>query len=816
MLKHIAIAALRNMMASPLQSAIAILGLSVGIAAALLTAAVIRNQLSFDHFIPGHERTYIAVTRDNAQFIKRAPCPGVPYCQRGMTSLAAKLKLAAPEIEAITRLAYTAFQGDVPLTLQAGAVTGQEMLYWADPNAFDVLPLPVLHGDLATALSRPDGIVLPRAVAQKYFGRDDVVGQTIRLEGHPMIVRAVIRDLPANGTTLMSGIFAAGTASFSPIAPNRLGGPPVYTYLRLRPGASVTAVQDKITAIADAAMTALGRLPNEPRNWSLGKLLRLDRANLDEFNNPGIGARLAAAAAAGLMVLFIALVNFVNLATARSSRRERDVGIRKACGADRATLMVQFLGEAMLTVLLASLLALAASEWLMPAVNAFLRTGARIDDPLLPLLLVGVLGSGLAASAWPAFVLSAFRPANTLRGRSAGDRAGLIRSLLVTLQFAMLILLAIAAAVVWQQRNYATREALQADTGNVLLMLTNPQGPGQRPWNMQSPEACPTAFRDPVSRLPGVRDVRCTSLTFLRANSSFSWFAKGGSLQDIGISRVDPRIFPLYGIRPLAGRFSDTSGVIINLAAVKFLGFASPQDALGQSWIDAAKDMSAGDRKDYTTRYGAHARITAVVPDFAFTPVTNIVRPTIFSAWLDSQPSRAIHIKLTGKHVPETLAAIDRAWRASGQPGAVDRVFARDYIAQLYQDVTREAQFFTIFAGIAIMLACLGLFGIAVSNAERRTKEIGIRKAMGADNRQIIALLLWQFSRPVLWANVIAWPVAWWLMRRWLSGFAYHVDLHWWVFAGASLGALLIALATVAGQAWLTARQKPVLALRYE
>jgi putative ABC transport system permease protein len=322
MIRHILIAAWRNMAANRLISAIAILGLAVGIAAALLMAAVIRNQLSFDHFIPGHERTYLAVTRDNPRFVKPTLCPAIPYCQRGAPTLAAKLKLAAPEIEAVTRLAYTeGFNGDEPLTLRAGAVTAQEMLYWADPNAFDVLPLPVLQGDLATALAHPDGIVLPRAMAQKYFGSDDVVGRTILLEGHPMIVRAVIQDLPANGTGLMSGIFAAGTAAFSPIAPNQKGGPPVYTYLRLKPGASVAAVEDRITAIADAYYQATGPLANEPRDLSLGKLLRLDRASLDEFNNPGIHNRLLAAALAGLWVLLIALVNFVNLTPARSARR---------------------------------------------------------------------------------------------------------------------------------------------------------------------------------------------------------------------------------------------------------------------------------------------------------------------------------------------------------------------------------------------------------------------------------------------------------------------------------------------------------------
>jgi putative ABC transport system permease protein len=467
-----------------------------------------------------------------------------------------------------------------------------------------------------------------------------------------------------------------------------------------------------------------------------------------------------------------------------------------------------------LAVMLAIVLALAAGEWLMPAVNAFLRTGARLNDPLLPLMLAGVLASGLAAGIWPAFVLSAFRPARTLRGWSAGDGAGAIRGLLVALQFSMLIMLAIAATVIWQQRNYATHEAVKANIDKVLLVQADLAPVPGRPLymlNMQSPQACPAAFRDAVRRLPGVRDVRCTSQSFLRANSSLNWFARDGQLRGLYSSRVDPGIFRLYGIKPLAGTLSNSSGAIINLSAVRALGFTSPESALGHSWIPAELPADA-----WRTRNEAHSRITAVVPDFAFTPVTAQIQPTVYGAWTDNQPSLAIHIRLSGADVPETLAAIDRAWSASGQPDAINRIFVADYVAQHYQDMLREAQFFSAFAAIAIVLSCLGLVGIAIATAERRTKEIGVRKAMGAGNGQIVALLLWQFAQPVLWANIIAWPLAWWLMRRWLAGFAYHVDLHWWVFAAASGAALLIALLTVAWQAFLTAKAKPVLALRYE
>jgi putative ABC transport system permease protein len=812
MVRHILIAAWRNMAANRLISAIAVGGLAVGIAAALLMGLVVRSQLNFDHFIPGYERTYLVLSRPvaiDAKVRAQWACASVSWsCYTTGTKAEALLSLNVPEIESVTRLAPN---GDVSFRQVAakvkhGNAAGWEKIFWADPNFFEVLRFPVLHGDLAAALARPDGIVLPRALAEKYFGRDEVVGQIIQVDGRPMMVRAVIEDIPENASEFESGIYASALSSSSKLAPaGRITGQPIpgaslaaATYVRLKPSASVASVAAQATRLLGTkADKSTGRVETTI------KLFRLDRIGLDELYNPGVQARLVAAGLAGLLVLFIAVVNFVNLMTAHAGRRGKEVGVRKTCGAGRPALVVHFMGEAMLAVIAAALIALAASEWLVPAVNAFLRTGARFDfgnPSLLGLLLAGVLVSGLLAGAWPALVLSAFKPASALRGWAGATGVGLVGSLLVMLQFAILVVLATCAIVIWQQHRFVTREATRMDTDQVLL----------------APGFCPAAFTNQVRNLPGVRDIRCSARSILTANSGLSWYTKGHrSIDNIGGYQVDPGIFSLYGIRPLAGSLTDTSGVVINLAAVKKFGFASPQAALGKNWI-AAADMAPDQVADFTKYNSGHDVITAVVPDFSFMPATSAVQPAMFSPWMHGISDRAIHIKLRGTQIPETLTAIDRLWVSTNQPEPIDRVFVHDYMEQLYQDMTREAQFFSIFAGIAIVLACLGLVGIGISTAERRTKEIGVRKAMGAGNGQIVALLLWQFAQPVLWANVIAWPVAWWLMHRWLSGFAYHIDLHWWVFAGASLAALIIALATVAGQAWITARRKPVLALRYE
>jgi len=327
--------------------------------------------------------------------------------------------------------------------------------------------------------------------------------------------------------------------------------------------------------------------------------------------------------------------------------------------------------------------------------------------------------------------------------------------------------------------------------------------------------ACTPAFRAEVRKLAGVTGVACTHQSFLDSQTMTVASYRGESIY-LNAVDVDRSVFALYGIRPLAGSLTTPDperdfqrapqrDVILNAIAARRLGFASPQAAVNRPM----PDLGGGK--------GSALIIVAVVPDFAFYSVERGLEATVYSPG----PGRAatfnlISIKLSGHAIPETLASIDRLWTVTGGKKPIDRFFLDAHMQEIYAGMVRQAELLGVFSGIAVLLACLGLVGIAVVTAERRIKEIGVRKAMGAHDGQIVALLLWQFAQPVLWANVIAWPAAWWLMRRWLSGFAYHVDLYWWVFAATSLGALLIALLTVAGHAFWAARQKPVRALRYE
>jgi len=825
MLRHILIAAWRNLMANRLISAIAILGLSLGVSTALLMALAVQNQLSFDHFIPGHERTYRFFWQLGDD---RTTCGGDAMQCGPPIATAAELQ-RYPAVESTARLIPAA-----PGKVQHGAVIGWERYAGVDPSFFAVVPLPASHGRLDDALVRPDGVVITRAVARKYFGRDDAVGQDLVIQGHRLSVRAVIEDLPRNATTIQTGIFVSWNdiRRMDALSARRRGS---YLYFRLKPAASLTAAQATDAMRRTADLQRMKAAGEETYNRPV-LLLPLDRINLWDSYNPGIRVRLAAAALAGALVLLIAAINFVNLMVARVARREKEVGVRKASGGGRGALMLQFLGEAMMTVAIAAAFGVALAEWMLPFINGFLDTNAVLqwnDPSLLAPLAAAIVLLALAVGLWPAFVLSGFRPAFVLRGTTGGRHAALVRGGLVTLQFAILVTLAIAGAVMWLQRDFAAHAAPRVDSDQMLLVKLGPiaqkQQPGPQPIPLRT-GFCPLGFIDAVRKLPGVKGAVCTSDWMIIGDRPLvGWDAKDGGLDMMDAYVVDPRLFALYGIRPLAGTLPQAtdaddgvraSGTVINLTAVHRLGFATPQAAIGQNWVSAVKEMPPEFRKLWGDTYGPHAVITAVVPDFSFGSVRTAVLPTLYSPWADVSwlgvSGHMVQIKLRGHAVPETLATIDRLYAQSGIDAPLDRVFLDDHMQAVYRDMTRDANFFAGSAAIAILLACMGLVGIAVATAERRIKEIGVRKAMGADKLQIVALLLWRFSQPVLWANVVAWPVAWWLMSRWLSGFAYHIDLAWWVFAAVSLGALMVALATVAGQAWMTARARPVLALRYE
>jgi putative ABC transport system permease protein len=788
--RHHLVAFVRNLKATRFLSAIAILGLAIGLTGAILMALAARTALQFNQFVPEHDRIYLAVSVMDA--------PGMPpnYNQASNDGAALLVNANMPDVEGAVRLA------DAEVELRRANSTARRSIYWTDPDFFEVLRLPALHGDPATALRRPDGIVMTRTEAMRHFGREDALGEGVEVAGEPMVLRAVLADLPANATDLEHGIFASGLAAPSPLARRVAASADQFwigarTYLRLRPDASPEAVQEGLAPLI------AGLLPSFMRDAYAMELVRIDRIALHEGFHPDARERLEIGSLVAGLILFIAIANFINLSVALSARRRREIGVRKASGASRAQIAAQFLCEAVATVLIATCIAAAAVELLLPTVNAFLDTQARFDylnEPALILwLLLAVLLLGLAAGAYPALLLSSLPPVAVLKNQIVPEWGrGRLRNVLVTAQFAILIGLIIAMAVVYQQRRYAMDEALRADIDQVLT-VTAP---------------CPAAFRREAARLPGVEQVSCAGKELL-TGAIFGFVEIKGQRIATDMVSMLPSGFGLFGITPVAGSLATLpadgeeaiSRIVINESAAERYGYASPQAAIGRV-VPVPSDEPGS---------LIPVEVVAVVPDFAFYSVESPIKPTLYlDRPLFPGGEGLVTLRLAGRGIPETLAAIDRLWRTTGNAGPIERAFVDEHIEGLYRELVRSTRLFAIFAGVAAFLACLGLVGLSISAAERRTKEIGIRKALGARTDQVLKLLLWQLSLPVLWANLLAWPIAWWSMRHWLNGFAYHVPLHAWLFPTAGLVALSVAVSGVGVQTLRVARQKPAQALRYE
>ena len=805
MFRNYIMAALRNLARNRLYAGINIVGLCVGFTAAIVMALFVRSEFKYDTFLPGYDRVF------TIEEIYHPPgAPPLPI-DATLPNIAAAMKLDYPSIDAIARLAQRG--SDV----RVGAIETAENITWADPDFFKVMPLPVIAGDPIATLARPDGIVLTRSLARKYFGRDDPTGETIELDrAQRMQVGAVIEDVPAN-SHLAAQIFASGLASFSPLAIAEHAdrgnwGDTVYTYFRLAPGASVDLIRDDMTAFVErhdigpqmqlhltppALELIVVPLPDiHLRPAALAAMTA--RANKETL--------FALAATAGLIVL-IAAINYVTLMTARSTQRAIEVGIRKVVGAARRSLVAQFIGESLLYVVIAMIMAIACVELTIPWFNAYANTNVAFnywrDPSLLGTLVALAITVGGLAGLYPAVALSSFRPASVLKGgtlQSAGD--GLVRAGLVILQFAMLIGIILMTATIYRQTRFALTETLRVPTDQILLVTG----------------ACDDAIKHQIQSLPGVRKAACSAPGQL---AHVLVHPTDGANLAFSRTFVDFGYFELYGLRPLSGRFFEEShgadvlgpdapasfqpNVVINESARQQLGFQRPVEAVGKT-VSWARGADLGAPRPST--------IIGVTPDFSVTASRAKIDPEIYL--VDPSALDTLNVKLDGRKIPETIASIDRLWKERNASRPISRVFLDYLLQRQYMDVIRQGVIFAAFSGLALFLACLGLFGLAAFATERRIKEIGIRKAMGASSADIMRLFVWEFSQPVLWANLIAWPVAYYCANRWLSGFAYHVNLKLWMFLAAGTLALAIALCTVSGQAFLAARAKPVRALRYE
>ncbi len=804
--------ALRNMARNGLYSAISILGLAIALTAAILITQFVRHEFSYDTWIPGHEQIY-KVTHT----LER---PGKAPSVSDMTQsgFARALKLAAPGVvvEAV-RLdqdfpEVRRSMGDTPIIDQTFA--------WVDPGFFTVFPFPVVEGDPGAALGQPNTLVLTRKLARKYFGSDRPIGQTLYLDGHPMQVGAVLADLPSN-TNFVAEMFASTLTADAPLvmidANPSLTVVNNYTFVRVAKTATSADLQQ--------ALAQAGRPYSDA--------FRVTGLNLDfqgvpiaqaHMQDPGLTATLTkpvgnkattvAIGVVAVLIVLIAAINFVTLMTARAARRAVEVGIRKASGAQRSDLVLQFMGEALLQVVIAMIIALPLTAILVKPFNAFVQRELTFDLLRDPALVGGVifltLAIGFLAGAYPALVLSSFRPAAVLKGgvvRTAGS--ALARQGLVVIQFAVLVGLIVTTTTIYRQTQFALKQGMGAEGESIIQIRTR----------------CRDALPAEVRRLSGVRSAACSSLTALNTPNVkilAPGQARDGGTISFNIAQVYFGWFELYNIKPLAGRLflrdragddvlTDTDGlvippVIINETAAKNVGFDNPKAAVGQriNWTfergDVAPTMISSE-------------IIGVVPDIPVT-VRAPAEPMIY--YVTSRQMDVLSIKLTGADIPGAIAQIERLWRQTGHTDILQIVYFAQVRQKLYLDVIVQAVIIGIAAIMAVLIACLGLFALSAFTTERRTKEIGIRKVMGATTFDVVKLLLWQFTIPVLWAIGIALPISYACMQRWLSAFSYRVDVSVWMLLLAALASLVIAWFTVSFQTFMVARAKPASALRYE
>ena len=834
MLSNYLAAAVRNLLRNRTHAAINLFGLALGFAAALLIVLFVRDEYSYDRFFPGYRDVYLLTpTRD--------PIDRRLLAERwdfSLPDLAAKMSVQIPQIATVARI----MTADNPTHIRHDQVEADEMGFlWVDPSFFRVMALKSLAGDLQTALATPDSVVLTRTAARKYFGRDKPLGEMLEVNPamgsdaakvstafntpHPMRVTAIIEDLPSN-SYVKGEMFGSSLAAYSQFALYDLTadqGPfrtqSNYTFIRLRPGTPVQQMQQALSAFAAYnSDTSTVYPPGFTIGLHLTPIgeLHLSPPGVSSMSPRGDRTLLAALAAIAVLIITSASFNFVTLMTARAAQRAIETGVRKAAGALRSQLVIQFLGEAVIYVALAMVLAVALTELLLPWMNSVLKQKIAFNDlgdpALLGALLVTTVGLGLMAGAYPAFVLSAYRPAVVLKGTLVqGATGGIVRRALVALQFAIMIGLGIAAATIWRQTLFSLNNQLRVD-GSSTLLIDNACGPDR-------------AFRERLATVPGVARAACASeAAIFNGGMIVSAQVQGGPETIMVSGAVDYGALEFYGLRPLAGRFFDhnhgddgrlvegkTAGnpsIVINEAAMRGLGFSSPSQAIGKMVIWNRRRWSA---KPTPGTIGP-SEIIGVSPDFVLDTRRELYRQILY---VDPASFSVLSVRLIGTQIPEALAGIDAAWSQTMHT-SIHRRFLSQSLQHIYADVILQGKAISLGAGLAGVIAALGLFGLSAHSAEQRTKEIGIRKTMGASRGDILRMLLWQFAKPILWANLIAWPAAGYLMHYWLQHFTHHVGLNSLIFVGASTVALVTALAAVAGHALLVARAPPAAALRYE
>jgi putative ABC transport system permease protein len=789
--------ALRHIRKHKVYAFINIIGLAVGMGCCLLISLFVRDELAFDRYHEKADRIFRLVDafdegteRDSYYALSSAP-------------FAPTLKREISQVEDAVRF----LPGRRPLVAYGERKAYEDRFYYADSSVFGIFTFPLIKGDPAKALVEPNTLVVSERIAAKYFGREDPYQKTLKVNDRDFLVTGVMADWPRRShfTADILGSMATheqNPANRAPYFDNWVRHE-FYTYLLLKDAGSADAVGAQLPGFIDKHAAASVKVVLGSKLASrLQPLTSIHlRSHLQlELTANGDIKYVTVFSIIAVFILLIACVNFMNLATARSAARLKEVGLRKVVGASRAQLVRQFLGESFLFTALALALAVLIVVIALPAFNGLAGKGfaprdlanAATAGSLLAILLV----VGFLSGSYPALFISAFQPASVLKkpGRTASGKS-VLRKALVIGQFSISIGLIIATAVVLDQLDYLRNGKLGFDKDHVVVI---PVRAGSVRTNIE-------AIKGDLKTNPAI-------LAATLANGVPGGQLAGDSLDlltDEGKKRVtvamiycDQDYVRTMGMEILEGRdFSRQMGTdakeafIVNEAAVRVLGLANPLDTRLE-WNDMA------------------GKVVGVVRDFQYQSLRQEIQPLVFH--IAPNYSSVLAVRVRPDHIPDTLAYLERKWKDYDPAHPFEYRFMDETFDAVYRGEERLGRIFSLAAGLAIVIASLGLFGLALYTVEARTKEIGIRKVLGASLGKIAVLLTWEFALLVLLANAVAWPAAYLLMRRWLQNFAYRVDLGPAVFLFSAGAAFLIALLTIGYQTLKAARADPVKSIRYE
>ncbi len=793
MIKNYFKIAFRNLWGHKAFSFINIMGLAVGMTACFLIYLYVNFELSYDAFNTKANRIYrIVVDIKTPTEVINAGGPS--------WAVPPNAKEEFPEIESFVRVS-----GESLLVRKGDVKFQEDNALYADSALFQVFDFKLLKGNIKTALKDQMSVVFSETAAKKYFGKEDPVGQTLLLTGDaiPAKVTGIMQDIPENSHIKADVLISMSTLTqkFNPGLDSQWGNYGSSAYLLLKPGTDAKALEKKLPAFLER------RNGTEMKQYQMYPTLFLeplrdvylrstrDGSKTGNINNVYIFSIIA------VFILLIACINFINLTTARSAERAKEVGIRKVVGAAKTQLTKQFIGESIVLCLIAFVLTVIFSWLLLPLFNQL--AGKTISDGIFShpsyilLLFFAAIGIGLVAGIYPALVLSSFRPVIVLKGRFAtGTRGIILRKGLVIAQFTISIALIIATIVVYNQMKYMRNQDLGFNKDQMLIIDSHGD-PAKK------------AFQQSLVGLPNIKSTALSSSVPGGGNpGAYSEIENNkGDLQiaNLDLYFVDFDYINQYKIKMVAGRgFSrdfgtdTTQAMVLNEAAVKMFGYSSPEKAVGKRF----------------KQWGREGKIIGVTKDFHFRSLQQDIKP--LSMRIEPDGCNLVSVNVSPTNLPSTIAAIENKWKTIIPNRPFSYYFLDEFFDKQYRDEERFGNLFLNFAILAIFISCLGLLGLASYSTIQRTKEIGVRKVMGATVSNIVNLLSRDFLKLVLVAFIIASPIAWFGMYKWLQNFAYRISLGWWAFALAGLIAIVIAFVTVSLQAIKAAVVNPVKSLRTE